>query len=178
MPSDRNRSNFDFTEPLLAVAAEYTKYTKRGDRLKWITGLCTAPPTLPMISSGQDGQTHGRKLYYLFVKDDKSYQALASATALQPAGQALVKESYRPIEVAEQQFEHWTGAQAKGRYFNRGEMYALFVMLKYDSTTPGTHNGWVYGTLTPDGKFVTSQGKVESCIGCHDDAPHDQLYGP
>jgi hypothetical protein len=50
-------------------------------------------------------------------------------------------------------------------------------MFKLEPGTPGTDAGWVYGTVTPDGKQVTSAGRVESCMGCHQDAPHDRLFG-
>jgi hypothetical protein len=54
----------------------------------------------------------------------------------------------------------------------------LFVMMKLDPKTPGTDAGWVYGTLSADGKAVTAAGKVESCMKCHQDAKHDRLFGP
>ena len=41
----------------------------------------------------------------------------------------------------------------------------------------GTDAGWIYGTLTPDGKTVTSAGRVQRCMDCHDVAPHDRLFG-
>ena len=44
----------------------------------------------------------------------------------------------------------------------------LFVMVRGDE--------WIYGTVSPDGK-ITSAGQVESCIGCHVEAPHDRLFG-
>jgi hypothetical protein len=50
-------------------------------------------------------------------------------------------------------------------------------MYKLDAKTPGTDEGWVYGTVTPDGKDVTCAGRVASCMGCHADAPHDRLFG-
>ena len=50
-------------------------------------------------------------------------------------------------------------------------------MFKLDPQTPDTDEGWVYGTVTPDGKKVTSAGKVESCMKCHQRAPHDRLFG-
>jgi hypothetical protein len=43
----------------------------------------------------------------------------------------------------------------------------LFIMYHVDPATPGTDNGWVYGTVTPDGKTVTSAGRVASCMRCH-----------
>ena len=41
----------------------------------------------------------------------------------------------------------------------------------------GTDAGWVYGTVSADGKTVTAAGKVESCMKCHQDAKHDRLFG-
>ncbi len=53
----------------------------------------------------------------------------------------------------------------------------LFVMLRKDHSTPGTDQGWVYATLTPDGKTVTSAGRVASCMECHVRAEHGRLFG-
>jgi hypothetical protein len=50
-------------------------------------------------------------------------------------------------------------------------------MFKLDPSTPGTDRGWAYGTVTADGKQVTSAGRVESCMRCHRKAPHDRLFG-
>jgi hypothetical protein len=64
-----------------------------------------------------------------------------------------------------------------GRWFHAREKAGLFVMFKLEPSTPGTDDGWVYGTVTADGKQVTSSGRVGSCMGCHKDAPHDRLFG-
>jgi hypothetical protein len=53
----------------------------------------------------------------------------------------------------------------------------LFIMTKLKPDAPGTDEGWVYGTVAPDGKTVTSAGRVESCMNCHRDAKHDRLFG-
>jgi len=58
-----------------------------------------------------------------------------------------------------------------------GEPRGLFVMLKKDPATPDTDEGWVYGTVSADGKTVTSSGRVESCMGCHREASRDRLFG-
>jgi hypothetical protein len=50
-------------------------------------------------------------------------------------------------------------------------------MFKLDPKTPGTDEGWVYGTVTADGKTVTSAGRVASRMKCHQEAPHDRLFG-
>ena len=49
-------------------------------------------------------------------------------------------------------------------------------MAKLAPETPGTDEGWIYGTVAPDGT-VTSAGLVESCMECHDSAPHERLFG-
>jgi hypothetical protein len=53
----------------------------------------------------------------------------------------------------------------------------LFIMMKFDSRTPNTDEGWVYGTVTPDGKTVATAGRVASCMKCHRDAKYDRLFG-
>jgi hypothetical protein len=84
-----------------------------------------------------------------------------------PVGQAIVKESWLPAEI-----DPHTGTEV--RPSRKADM---FIMYKVDPATPGTDRGWVYGTVTPDGKKVTSAGRVESCMRCHKDAPHDGLFG-
>lgn len=139
--------------------------------------MCTVPPPSPVLSASKDEGAHGRKLYYLYVKDDAAYESLGAGGSSQKVGQALVKESYYPIEVGKGEEAGWV-AESKGRYYRLGQLYALFVMLKLDPKTPGTDNGWVYATLSPDGKEITAQGRIESCMSCHEDAAHDRLFGP
>ncbi|MBA3541386.1 MAG: hypothetical protein H0T79_17370 [Deltaproteobacteria bacterium] len=45
------------------------------------------------------------------------------------------------------------------------------------ATTPadGTDAGWIYGTIV--GGEVTSAGRVASCMGCHESASHERLFG-
>ncbi len=40
-------------------------------------------------------------------------------------------------------------------------------MMKLDEKTPYTAEGWVYTTVSPDGKTVPSAGKLASCMKCH-----------
>ena len=84
-----------------------------------------------------------------------------------PVGQAIVKESWLPAEI-----DPHTGTEVRP-----SRKADLFIMYKVDPATPGADRGWVYGTVTPDGKKVTSAGRVESCMKCHKDAPHDGLFG-
>ncbi|CAG0975584.1 hypothetical protein PLCT2_01600 [Planctomycetaceae bacterium] len=170
-------ANSDFSRELREVGKSYREFTRRGGPPKWSPGLCTVPPPTPVLSTNNDEGAHGRKLYYLFVKDDASYESLGPGSLPQQSGQALVKESYFPCEVAKDDAGGWE-MESKGKHYRRGQLYALFIMLKLDPTTPGTDQGWVYGTLTPDGEKVTSQGRVENCMSCHEDAPYERLFGP
>ena len=45
-----------------------------------------------------------------------------------------------------------------------------------DPKTPGTDDGWVYGTVSADGKTVTSAGRVDSCMRCHE-TRKDRVFG-
>jgi hypothetical protein len=63
------------------------------------------------------------------------------------------------------------------KFYKASKQTDLFIMLKLDPNTPGTDAGWVYGTVTPDSKQVTSAGRVATCMKCHQDAKHDRLFG-
>ena len=64
-----------------------------------------------------------------------------------------------------------------GQTWHAGAKEALYVLLKLDPETEGADEGWVYGTLTPDGKTVTSAGRVATCMGCHTKGTHDRMFG-
>ena len=63
------------------------------------------------------------------------------------------------------------------KHYKMGAKAGLFIMFKVDSATPETDEGWVYGTVTADGQKVTASGKIDSCMNCHQRAPHDRLFG-
>ena len=71
----------------------------------------------------------------------------------------------------------WQPAQKDGRQFGPGERHALFVMLELPDRPAGTDEGWIYATVAPDMKTVTSAGLLSSCMGCHRDAPKGRLFG-
>jgi hypothetical protein len=83
----------------------------------------------------------------------------------------------RPAVVLPRQVPFLPYARKEGRLYQAKEKVGLFVMYKLDPQTPGTDEGWVYGTVTADGKKVTSAGRVQSCTACHRHAPHDRLFG-
>lgn len=121
-----------------------------------------------------------------------------------PVGQVIVKESWIPRDVTEKEkdlpkrqrivvkpikapteWQKTMGASdamdpyalREGKLYHAREKHALFIMVKLDPATPDTDQGWVYGTVTADGKRVTSAGKVASCMACHREAPHDRQFG-
>jgi hypothetical protein len=157
------------------------------------------------VSASLDAGTHGRKLYAVFARYATGTSYVFTPEKANRVGQVVVKESWIPEEVKDAQpgerkpseprkhkrrigggtgkenFEHadtWRPyALRDGKLYHAGQKGDLFIMLKLDPGTPDTDNGWVYGTVTPDGKTVTSAGRVESCMKCHLKAPHDRLFG-
>lgn len=105
-------------------------------------------------------------------------------------GQTLVKQSFVPERVPSvpEKAPTENGALAgipsdhvvseSGDVYRPGAPAALFIMLKTDPATPGTDEGWVYSTTTPDGKSILSAGMIASCIGCHQHNTRDRLFGP
>jgi len=159
-------------------------------------------PSSAQLSSSGDGATHGRKLYSLFVKELQAGLWSVSYTEPgkpNPVGQVVVKEAWAPEEVKDEgqplevvsrtvkvrgrdglvdHTDRFTPYVRKdGRLYHAAQKAGLFIMVKLDPQTPGTDEGWVYGTVSADGKEVTSAGRVESCMACHRDAPHDRLFG-
>jgi hypothetical protein len=185
-----------FQAELLRIAAEYPAYGRVDDLARWAPELCMLPPpSRAWLSESSDATTHGSKLYFLFAKDRAAYVRTPGDS---PVGQVLVKESWRPIEAAPQEAEQLAKslrsfdaplaeqddagrylpfAEHDGRWYRTGDRNGLFIMFKADPATPGTDDGWVYGTVSADGKRVLSAGRIESCMKCHLDAPHDRVFG-
>jgi hypothetical protein len=190
----------------LDIAATYESYGRFETGARFAPAFCAfatvaRPPansgTVPALSRSGDTSTHGRKLYWLFVKDvpyDPAFGYIPTDRP-NPVGQVVVKEAWVPEEVkadgqsmksVSRTVETRVGptvvkflpyVQEGLRVYHAKEKAGLFIMYKVDPRTPGTDEGWVYGTVTADGKKVTSAGRIESCMGCHKDAPHDRLFG-
>jgi hypothetical protein len=120
------------------------------------------------------------------------------------AGQVIVKESWLPQEVEapkDRELRREPAAYANppkpeedkptnfadrdhfhpyvtkdGKTYKATKQGELFIMLKVDPKTVGTDEGWVYGTVTPDLKTVTSAGRVASCMKCHE-TKSGRLFG-
>ncbi|HKB36871.1 MAG TPA: cytochrome P460 family protein [Gemmataceae bacterium] len=190
-----------FHDLLLKAAREYTDFGRVDDEMRWAPYLCRMPmPGTAHVSASKDSDTHGRKLYSLFAKDRDAYFLLARDRTA-PVGQVIVKQSWVPEEVpggkvgiprqevvvtpprdrkrtAWEGDHFWPYATGKdGKRYKATKQSGLFIMLKLDPKTPGTDNGWVYGTVTPDGKKVTAAGRVESCMKCHQQTKTDRLFG-
>lgn len=139
-----------------------------------------APPPNVRLSSAE--KEHGGKLYLLFARHALNDEYVIPGKPAQ-VGQTLVKEAWHAVKGAPQ-----GATAASSRYMGHlvlkegntvchaGDAYGLFVMHKLAKGTEGTDDGWVYGTVDPEG-HVTSAGKVASCIRCHQDATEDRRFG-
>lgn len=182
-----------FHPRLLEIAAEYQTYGLVNPAANVAPAACAAAPdpSVPAsLSHSEDEDSHGKKLYYLFCKELDAYVGEDAHAAAAP-GQVLVKESWAARKVADDESEpfeprrHSSGNQVRAiasdptreHIYTTGQQRELFVMYRLDADEPGTDNGWVYGTLTADGKKVTSAGVVESCAACHREAGPTRLLG-
>jgi hypothetical protein len=195
-----------FHKELLKIAADYKSWGRVDDEMRWAPWLCRTPnPGLAHVSASKDEQTHGQKLYSLFARQRDDYVKLAKGKTV-AVGQAIVKQSWLPDEITDpkerpgkqidgvkvvltpapdakdRQLGHlgdhfypyvWKGEKV----FKATQRAELFIMMKLAPGTPGTDAGWVYATATPDGKKITSVGKVASCMRCHVDPKRDRLFG-
>jgi hypothetical protein len=194
-----------FHAQLKQIAGEYVNYGRVDDEMRWAPWLCRMPmPGVPHVSASKDEKTHGQKLYSLFAKNHTAYLSLDAKQPV-PVGQTIVKQSWIPEDVTEKmkdvkervpfkdiirsptkkqqggfphEGDHFYPYARKGdKVYKAAKQADLFIMFKLDPKTPGTDNGWVYGTVTPDGKTVTSAGRVESCMKCHQETKGDRLFG-
>lgn len=159
-----------FQAQLIEIAATYSKWEPVDKDMRVAPIACDAFPGFSpeslrgsLTSKSKDTKTHGRKIYLLYPKNGSAYKPLKTT---QPVGQVLVKESWVPLL--------HEGDNKKDKRLEPGD---LFIMFKLDPQTPGTDQGWVYGTVSADGKAVTSSGRVASCMKCHEDAQHDRMFG-
>ncbi|MBC7997955.1 MAG: cytochrome P460 family protein [Leptolyngbya sp.] len=168
--SDSVVNNKNFHRQFLEAAHQYQNYGKVDDMARWAPWLCSAPPPpKARMSTSADLSTHGKKIYYLFAKDRNAY-VNQSADQI---GQIIVKESWMPPAGSkEDRLDNTTGSAKVPT-----KKQDLFIMMKLDPKSADTDDGWVYGTVTPDGKEVTSAGRVQSCMTCHTNAQHGRLFG-
>jgi len=192
-----------FHKRLLKIAKVYEKFRRVDEDARLAMLDCRAPSRylgVPRISESDDPATHGKKVYYLYAKNRQAYRDVAKS--VKQKSQVVVKETWRPLskEAANKEKLNVTKRPAtvddilksetvdrplipieKGgkRHFVPGEANGLFVMFQNQDKKlrDATDEGWVYGTVSADRKTVTSAGRVSSCIGCHESAPHGRLFG-
>lgn len=155
-----------FHKALLQAAAEYKNYGMVDENFNLAPTLCAAPSIVskvPKLSASKDASTHGQKIYYLYAKNKTAYVKLNDPEI----AQTIVKESWTPKKTK----------TANGESLQADQIYALFIMTKTEGEPEGTDRGWVYGTVSADGHTVTASGKVQSCMECHQQAPHGRLFG-
>lgn len=172
-----------FDARLLEIAGTYLKFHRVDDQIHLAPTMCAMVNfSIPRLSASTDEKTHGKKLYYLFAKHRDEYWD-APKQASQPIGQVVVKEAWHADETTQTKFKdphsqlEGKSFAHEGKFLAPGEKKGLYIMLKMDPKTDGTDQGWVYGTVTPDGKTVTSAGRVASCMKCHEEAKFDRLFG-
>lgn len=172
---------------LLEIARGYRELATPDRFPRRAPEMCMAPRAMPpraRESEAADDSPHGKKLYYVFVRDIASYQRKHELEAA-PAKQVLVKESWtcEPVAAGDTTRAEGLPPEAQDRLERDGETVRagkrgpLFVMMKLTPDAAHSDAGWVYATLTPDGKEVTAAGRIASCMGCHVEAKHDRQFG-
>ncbi|MFL5305236.1 MAG: hypothetical protein ACJ8F1_08485 [Polyangia bacterium] len=175
-----------FVEIARQIADTYLSWGRVDDELRWAPSLCRLPlPGVPRPSQSSDSSTHGQKLYSVFAKNRMAYPAGPQT------GQVVVKQSWRAEKVDAGRYEptsyrgdggsptadhFYPYASGDGGVFRTGDFAGLYMMWRVDPPTPDTDQGWVYATILPSGE-VTSAGRVSSCMGCHEVATHERLFG-
>lgn len=197
-PTENLAQAENFEEMALAIARAYKSWARVSDKASWAPVLCdpARQPSGVLASDSDDDATHGRKLYFLFAKQDREYvnkpfQAAMSGSDAklisQPVGQAIVKESWvavpttqpaKRVGVSMNDLEYPEEfVERDGAWFRTGEQSVLFLMFKVDVETAGTDKGWVYAAVDVKSGGVLQCGRIESCMKCHVDAPFDRLFG-
>jgi len=192
-----------FHKRMLEIAAGYRSLSRVTSEPKLAPQLCEASglrPAGPQLSRSEDDDTHGRKLYYLFASDKNAYTN--DPKKPQPVGQILVKESWTaetPAALPKDSVEtvkhvgvpdlnkpgRTVTVQERvsrvlvrgGKVYHTGKPGELFIMYKAEPQTRGTDQGWVYGTVSADGKTVGLAGRIATCMGCHSKVEGDRLFG-
>lgn len=194
-----------FAGRLLEIAAEYQQYERVDQTMRWSPSLCFLPPeasnppkNLGLISQSTSDATHGKKLYFLYARKPSEYRnhiwRLSSNTKQRaPLGQVLVKEAWHPIKkkkleparigntppATKSSNPHNSkpfAVHGQDKY-HAGDKKGLFIMFKTLESTPGTDQGWVYGTVSADAKRVLSVGRLKNCMQCHREAAYDRQIG-
>lgn len=187
---------------LLEAAKQYRSWTRVSDQARWSPLGCLAPiPGGVQVSEAPEKSPHGRKLYFIFAKNDADYLRIQYPIGMagdindkfpenvqQPVGQVIVKEAFEPVPASKEEADEASKgrnprelippdfAMSENGLVRTGGLSELFIMLRAEKSEPGTDQGWVYATVDAS-NVITSVGTIESCMDCHAKAPHDRLFG-
>ena len=176
------QTDADLRRRLLEIAANYKGYEKADGRMRVAVVYCAAPTGIPkaqyQFSRSDDANSHGKKLYLMYAaKIDPITGSYTSGKLQRETDQVIVKESWLAERAKEDDRFSETVAGANGERYKPGAKGPLFAMFQVDQKNPLSDDGWVYGTLTPDGKTITGIGRITNCMACHQKAPHGRLFG-
>ncbi|MDB4993695.1 MAG: hypothetical protein JWM74_1127 [Myxococcaceae bacterium] len=105
-----------------------------------------------------NGHAAGRWDVDIYVSTSAK-EAYASAAGEVPVGARLVKEHFERAGAAD-------ASDPTG---------PIMMMEKMEKGFDPDHGDWRYVVVNSAGAVV-EDGRVESCAGCHDDAPHDHIF--
>jgi hypothetical protein len=186
LPADPAADNFlesgrAFSGPDIASEANLTTLARRialeYKQLNRLTSdpmeapfSCIGPrfPTGAVVSASNDESTHGKKYYFMHANALSSYWiyfergnvVFPDGRPEFPVGSIIVKQTFS-------QHRAWYPEDFNG----------LFMMFKVDEKSARTDEGWIYATVAPDLKTVTSVGVVESCAACHRESTNERIIG-
>lgn len=162
------------------AAADYQQFPCVTGTMRMAPTDCKMPAPRAQVSRA-DG-VHGGKLYMLFAQLAKGDRYVVPGTPA-AVGETLVKEAWEalpgpataPTPASERHGIAPVAVDGEQRW-HAGAFAGLFVMHKLAADTPGTDQGWVYGTIDANG-VVTAAGRIASCVKCHQDASEDRRFG-
>jgi hypothetical protein len=182
-----------FVPAIRDAAAHYRDWGRVDEKPNIAPELCRLPSgddfgVASQVRTSRAGP-HKDKLYYLWASGRNAYLSLGHRKAPLPVGFAVVKQSFSskpvhgepPVAAKDDPYSFrdvppipWLQA-ADGKRLQIDQPRGLFVMAKVGERD-GADRGWIYGTVAPDGT-VTSAGRVKQCMGCHESAKHERLFG-
>lgn len=187
------------TSRLLTIKRELSEFERIDDHLNWKLVDCRAPYEDPYPvayqdtlfnkdslfrlqqqlrqSQSNDLETHGRRLYRLFVKDKLAYSRAPRQD--QPENQVIVKATYKPLWL-DTLLPH-TDKQAvqagDGKWYREGAPDDLYILFRTDRPGIQTDAGWIYGIVSMEKDSVVAQGLMGNCMSCHRKNDPGRLFG-
>lgn len=165
-------------EQVQRIARDFPTWGELDTTLRVAPTDCRAPRIVShgtLTASLADSGPHSTKLYRLYARDPAAYRGLESGAS--QAGQVLVKQAFvaEPFEMPGPGEPPRNTVWTPNGSFRAGEPAGLFVMQRGAGSGSG-ESAWTYATVAPTGE-ITALGRLESCIRCHRDAPHEGLFG-